>query len=213
MNSMSTTIYTELDPSGQTSLLLLCKPTLNATTEQPSTRDPLSAHKGKQFTEVRLENLAIDTLELDTFLGTQSKELKKVEFINTHMHFLSTRDNIGESCALLSKIAGLLTHTLEVQSFEIKNLIVHYNDTISASVTYTENWEGVNEVRVGFAELVAQIKERGNRGLMQGQEVTKKPQSSFIEMERWEDEYGFAGEESDGDVYEHSEDEDEDWEM
>lgn len=93
-------------------------------------------------------------------------------------------------------------------------MVCDYGDKISPSiVTYAGEWEGVREVRDGFAELVAKIKERGNRGQMEGQELVK-PQSSFVEMERWEDEYGFAddGEESDDDdAYEHSEDEE--WAM
>lgn len=129
------------------------------------------------------------------------------------MHFLTSRDEIGEPCAFLAKIASLLQHSLEVECLEVKDLVCDYGDNISPSaVTYAGKWEGVKEVRDGFAELVAKIKERGNKGLMEGQELVK-PQSSFVEMERWEDEYGFASdaEESDGDVYEHSEDEE--WAM
>lgn len=129
------------------------------------------------------------------------------------MYFLSSRDEIGEPCAFLTKIVSLLNHSLEVKSLEVKDLVCDFGDNISPSVvTYNGKWEGRKEVRDGFAGLVAKIKERGNRGQMERQE-TVKPQSSFVEMERWEDEYGFAddGEESDDDIYEHSEDEE--WAM
>ncbi|KAG9520360.1 hypothetical protein KCU93_g7709, partial [Aureobasidium melanogenum] len=194
----------EVDTNGQ--MRLYCRPSTSPTNET------LTTHKNKHFTEVHLEGIAIDTIQLDEFLSTQTTELTKVNLINTHMHFLSTRDDIGEPCAFLTKTVYSLQHTLEVKSMEVKDLVCDYGDNISPSaVTYAGKWEGVKEVRDGFAELVAKIKERGNKGLMEGQELVK-PQSSFVEMERWEDEYGFApdGEESDDD-YEHGEDEE--WSM
>ncbi|KAH0363308.1 hypothetical protein KCU65_g7482, partial [Aureobasidium melanogenum] len=161
-----------------------------------------------------LENIAIDTIHLDNFLASQTAELKKLNLINTRMHFLSTRDEIGEPCAFLTKIVDVLHHTLEVKSLEVRDLVCDYGDNISSSiVTYSGKWKGVKEVRDGFAELVAKTKERGNRGLMESQELSK-PQSSFVEMEGWEDEYGFASDEEDegdDDVYEHSDDEE--WAM
>ncbi|CAD0110217.1 unnamed protein product [Aureobasidium uvarum] len=212
--SVSAQVYTELDSDGHPSHRLLCKPTPTSKTEQCPPHDSLSllAHKDTQFSEICLEDMSIDTIQLDTFLRSQSKQLKKLGMINTHMHFLYTPNNICEPYALLTALASMLAHTLEVQSLEIRNLVVHYNDSISTSVTFTSTWDGVTAIRAGFAGLVAKIKQRGNVGLLEGQEVIKKPQSSFIETERWEDEYGFAsdGEESDDDVYEN---EDGEWEM
>ncbi|KAG9512863.1 hypothetical protein KCV07_g9180, partial [Aureobasidium melanogenum] len=199
-------LFEEVDTNGQ--MRLHCKPSTSPTQEIK-----LAAHKHKHFTEVYLEGIAIDTIQLEEFLSTQTTELNRINLINTHMHFLFTRDDIGEPGAFLTKIVYSLQHTLAVKSMEVKDLVCDYGDNISPSiVTYAEKWEGVKEVRVGFAESVAKIKERGNKGLMEGQELVK-PQSSFVEMERWEDEYGFAsdGQESDGDDYEHSEDEE--WSM
>ncbi|KAH0267806.1 hypothetical protein KCU91_g9832, partial [Aureobasidium melanogenum] len=209
-NSFSIQMFEEPDTSGHSSMRLYCTPLSTS-----PTNETLITHRNKQFSEIHLENIAIDTIHLDEFLGTQTKQLKKVNLINTSMHFLSTRDGIGEPCAFLTKIVDVLHHTLEVKSLEIKDLVCDYGDKISPSiVTYAGKWEGVREVRDGFAELVAKIKERGNRGQMEGYELVK-PQSSFVEMERWEDEYGFAsdGEDSDDDddAYEHSEDEE--WAM
>lgn len=207
-NFFSTKLFEELDTNGHPSVRLECKPSTSPTQE-----DTLTTHKDDRFTEIRLEGIPIDTVHLDDFLTHQTKQLKKPELIKTHMRFLSTRDELGEPCAFLAKIVHLLNDSLKLKSLEVKDLVCDYGDNISPSkVTYGGKWEGVKEVREGFTELVAKVKERGNRGLMETQEMVK-PQSSFVEMERWEDEYGFAsdGEESDDDVYEHSEDEE--WAM
>ncbi|CAD0093691.1 unnamed protein product [Aureobasidium mustum] len=204
---LSIQLLEELDINDHPSVRLHCKPSTSPTNQTVTT------HKSKHFTEIRLEGISIDTIHLDDFLASQTKNLKKLSLINTHMRFLSSRDEIGEPCAVLAKIVYLLQHSLEAKSLEVKELGCDYEDNISPSVvTYNGKWEGEKEVRDGFAEMVAKIKERGNRGQMEAQESVK-PQSSFVEMERWEDEYGFAddGEESDDDVYEHSEDEE--WAM
>ncbi|KAH0346654.1 hypothetical protein KCU83_g7183, partial [Aureobasidium melanogenum] len=205
-SSSSIQLVEEVDTNGL--MRLYCKPSTT-----PTQQETFTTHKNKHFTEIRIEGVAIDTIHLDEFLSIQTTELKKINLVNTHMHFHSTRDDTGEPCAFLTKIVYSLQHTLEVKSMEVKDLVCDYGDNISPSIiTYAGKWEGVNEVRDGVSELIAKIKERGNRGLMKGQELVK-PQSSFVEMERWEDEYGFAsdGEDSDDDDYEHSEDEE--WAM
>ncbi|KAH0340896.1 TPR-like protein, partial [Aureobasidium melanogenum] len=159
-NSFSIQMFEEPDTSGHSSMRLYCTPLSTS-----PTNETLITHRNKQFSEIHLENIAIDTIHLDEFLGTQTKQLKKVNLINTSMHFLSTRDGIGEPCAFLTKIVDVLHHTLEVKSLEIKDL------------------------------------GNGKEGQMEGYELVK-PQSSFVEMERWEDEYGFASDGEDIQVLE-----------
>ncbi|THW89178.1 hypothetical protein D6D15_05464 [Aureobasidium pullulans] len=166
--------------------------------------------KQGDFHKIRLESLAIPATQLLDLLKGQGKVLKKLEMLDS-----SDWDDDDEPYPFLTIFLHLL-QGLEVEDLQIKHLVCNASKRPHSRQVALDGreWRGVKGVRDGFAGLIEQFrKERKSENKKIKDEAShSKVQSSFIEQESWDDEYGFGPEEeSDEDPYVH--DDDGEWQM
>lgn len=171
--------------------------------------------KQGDFHKIRLECLAIPATQLLDLLKGQGKVLKKLEMVNVYVQLDSSDwDDDDEPYPFLTMFLHLL-QGLEVGDLQIKHLVCNASKRPHSRQLALDGreWRGVKGVRDGFAGLIEQFrKERNSENKIQDEASHSKVQSSFIEQESWDDEYGFGPEEeSDEDPYVH--DDDGEWQM
>ncbi|THX15618.1 hypothetical protein D6D13_02055 [Aureobasidium pullulans] len=168
------------------------------------------------FHKIQLESLAIPATQLLDLLKAQGKELKKLEMVNVYVQLDSSDwDDDDEPYPFLTMFLHLL-QGLEVEDLQIKHLVCNAIKRPQSRQVALDGreWRGVKGVLDGFAGLIEQFrKERKSENKkIQDEASHSKVQSSFIEQESWDDEYGFGPEEeSDEDPYVH--DDDGEWQM
>lgn len=140
------------DPTGQALALLMMRSMVGATT-------------ATRFREIRLQKCAIRSNNVLNLLTGHCNHIKKLELVDVRI-LMDTRDrepDESEHFPFFYRFRDILHKWVNLESLSIKNLMCDDYDliipiTVAAS---GREWHGVEEVRKGWDDFIAELKKRG----------------------------------------------------